>query len=206
MQHLTQEELKAVLAKVRDPLDKLMVLVTYWHGLRASETVHLTGANIQGGFVSVKRLKGSYKTDQPYLEHADPELDESAALQAVAGLVKAREYLFPSRFCLHCRKIKSQHKADGTCRKSKTSFTVTHVGRHAFHQMFKRAAAKAGLPPHKRHPHILKHTCAMLAIQGGIENCRQYLGHKSLNSTGAYLRVSDEAASASFAISARGGR
>jgi hypothetical protein len=30
----------------------------------------------------------------------------------------------------------------------------------------------------------------------GIENVRQYLGHKSIASTGSYLRVNDEQASA----------
>jgi hypothetical protein len=31
--------------------------------------------------------------------------------------------------------------------------------------------------------------------EAGIENVRQHLGHRSLSSTGSYLRVSDEAAS-----------
>jgi integrase len=65
-----------------------------------------------------------------------------------------------------------------------------------------RAGAAAGLPKHKCHPHSLKHSCAMLAIKKiGIESVRQYLGHKSLSSTGAYLRVSDGEASAEFAKS-----
>lgn len=32
----------------------------------------------------------------------------------------------------------------------------------------------------------------------GIENVRQYLGHKSMSSTGEYLKVTDEAASAAI--------
>jgi integrase len=41
----------------------------------------------------------------------------------------------------------------------------------------------------------------MLSIKkAGIENVRQYLGHKSIASTGAYLKVSD--AEASRAVSA----
>jgi hypothetical protein len=33
----------------------------------------------------------------------------------------------------------------------------------------------------------------------GIEDLRQYIGHKSLNSTGQYLKVSDQTASAAVA-------
>jgi integrase len=33
----------------------------------------------------------------------------------------------------------------------------------------------------------------------GIENVRQYLGHRSMASTGAYLRVDDDAASKAIA-------
>jgi hypothetical protein len=36
------------------------------------------------------------------------------------------------------------------------------------------------------HTHILKHTCGMATISRGIEYTRQYLGHKSISSTGAY--------------------
>jgi integrase len=35
----------------------------------------------------------------------------------------------------------------------------------------------------------------MTIHDAGIENVRQWLGHKSIASTGAYLRVTDEAAS-----------
>jgi site-specific recombinase XerD len=54
----------------------------------------------------------------------------------------------------------------------------------------------AGIPAHLAHLHILKHSIAMQTIHSaGIENVRQHLGHKSIASTGAYLKVSDEAAS-----------
>jgi site-specific recombinase XerD len=61
----------------------------------------------------------------------------------------------------------------------------------------RKHAKAAGIPAHKRHPHILKHSIALQTIKtAGIENVRQHLGHKSLSSTGEYLRVSDEEASA----------
>lgn len=62
-------------------------------------------------------------------------------------------------------------------------------------KLVKRAAGRAGINPLKAHTHTLKHSCAMAVIGSGIENARQRLGHKSLSSTGAYLRVSDDSAS-----------
>jgi site-specific recombinase XerD len=51
---------------------------------------------------------------------------------------------------------------------------------------------------HKAHPHVLKHSIAMQTIEhAGIENVRQYLGHKSISSTGSYLKVTDAEAAAS---------
>ena len=62
-----------------------------------------------------------------------------------------------------------------------------------------RYAAEAGIPARKRHPHVLKHTIAMQTIHSaGIENVRQYLGHKSISSTGSYLKRTD--AEAAIAI------
>jgi integrase/recombinase XerD len=75
------------------------------------------------------------------------------------------------------------------------------VTRQHFWRLVQRYARQAGIPERKRHPHVLKHTIGMQAIHSaGIENVRQYLGHKSMASTGAYLKVSD--AEASAAVSA----
>lgn len=82
--------------------------------------------------------------------------------------------------------------------KSKRLFPIT---RQHFWRLMQRYAEAAGIPPRKAHPHALKHTIAMQTIQGaGIENVRQYLGHKSMSSTGEYLKKSD--AEASAAVSA----
>lgn len=190
MQYLTQPELKRLLAAmyteqvgglqvgrhkghvvrnaVLDPLRrKALILVTYWHGLRATEAISLTGADIQGGYVRVPRLKGSEATIQPYVEHDDPMLDESAVLTELAAQVKPNELLFP-------------------------------ISRVAFWYLVKRAAQRAGLPAHLGHPHCLKHTCARVAITQGIQNAQKYLGHKSMHSTGQYLKVSERESNRAF--------
>lgn len=192
MHHLTQAQLKAMLQEIytaratvpkagskqekAPKLDSLrrkaLVLVTYWHGLRASEAIRLTGADIQGGHVAVKRLKGSDKTIQPFIEHDDADLDESTVLTELASRVKPRERVFP-------------------------------ISRIAFYMLVRRAGERAGLPPHLCHPHVLKHTCAMVAIKSGINNAQKYLGHKSMASTGRYTMVGDREASRAFSKAAR---
>ena len=168
MQALSKDELNALLtvAYADSKRNWLMFVVTYWHGLRASETVGLKVADINGGFIDVQRLKGSMRTVQPLVEHADPLLNEKAALLEF---------------------IQGMHREQKV-------FSVT---RKTFWALFQKYGALAGLPQHKRHPHCLKHSIAIHSIaKAGVENVRQYLGHRSLNSTGAYLRKSDEEASA----------
>ena len=74
------------------------------------------------------------------------------------------------------------------------------VSRTTFWRIVQRAGRAAGLPQHLLHPHCLKHSIGMHTIKtAGIENVRQYLGHRSMASTGAYLRVDDDAASKAIA-------
>jgi integrase len=169
MHHLDRAQLKALLAAVPDQRQRLMLVVAFNHGLRVSEVIALTGASIRDGHVKVQRLKGSLKTVQPYVHHEDPELDEAAALAALAATVAPRERLFP-------------------------------MTRFGVYKLIQRAGARAGLPAHLCHPHILKHSIAMAVISGaGIENTRQWLGHRSIASTGEYLRTTDAAAAVAVA-------
>ena len=70
------------------------------------------------------------------------------------------------------------------------------ITRQRFWQIVQEHAEAAGIAPHLRHPHVLKHSIAMQMIgTAGIENTRQYLGHESISSTGEYLEVTDEDAS-----------
>jgi integrase len=162
---MTRDEVKTLIQHIPNYRHKLMVVMAYSHGLRVSELISLKGEDVQGGYVKVQRLKGSLKTVQPYVHSEDPDLDEAAALTMLAVTTKSKDKLFD-------------------------------ITRNGFLKVIKRAGKVAGIPEHKLHPHALKHSTAMNLIgTTGIENVRQYLGHKSIASTGAYLRVSDEAAS-----------
>ena len=139
-----------------------MILVAFWHGLRASEVTQLTPDAIQDGKLIVARLKGSNRTMQDLVWHENPLLNERDALIAHAARTPRNQRLFK-------------------------------IGRQHFWTLIQKYGELAGLPQHKRHPHVLKHTIAMQSIHSaGIEHVRQYLGHKSISSTGAYLKVSDD--------------
>lgn len=161
--NLTQDELLALLcaARAHRERDWLMILVAYWHGLRASEVVNLKAHSVTDGFITVRRLKKSLKTTQQLIRHPNPLLDEGA-LAEYARNQSGNQRLFP-------------------------------VSRVQFWRLIQRYAGASGLPKRKAHPHALKHTIAIQTIHSaGIENTRQWLGHKSMASTGEYLRVSDQ--------------
>src|SRR5579871_2626259 len=91
MQHLTKNELEALLyvARKNSESDWLMILTAYWHGLRASEVVCMTGAQVRDGYLTVQRLKGSNKTVQPLTD------EEREPLQRLAKQVGPDGRLFP---------------------------------------------------------------------------------------------------------------
>jgi len=168
MEHLTRDELLALLrtAKAESERDWLMILVAFNHGLRASEVTGFTRTAVRDGHLTIQRLKGSLKTTQPLVSHENPLLDERDALESAIAGLPAKAKVFG-------------------------------ISRVQFWRLLQQHCKTAGIPAHKAHPHVLKHSVAMLSIKSaGIENVRQYLGHKSIASTGAYLRVNDQQASA----------
>ncbi len=175
MTYLTPEEILAVLkaARGRAIRDWAMVLLAYRHGLRASEVCGLKLADIdlKAGSVSIRRLKGSLSQVQPLYQHrGQPLLDEMAALRA---WLKIRP-------------------ADG----SDLLFTSQKGGkldRTQFFRVFQSVAESAGLPPEKRHPHVLKHSLASHLVAGNVNLAlvRQALGHRSITSTMQYVDTSD---------------
>ena len=139
-----------------------MLQLAFFHGLRVSEVINLTADNVRDGQLSVQRLKGSNHTVQPLLESENELLNEKKAVFAFTQNMHGKQRLFD---------ISRQHAT----------------------RLMKRYAKAAGLPAHKAHMHVLKHSIAMQLIHtAGIENTRQWLGHKSISSTGEYLKVNDE--------------
>ena len=178
MEALSKPELLALLAAARQHSERdwLMILVGYCHGLRASEVIAIRRDAVADGHLTVSRLKGSLRTVQPLVSDSEPLLNEAAGLDSYTRRLRLRgnQKLFP-------------------------------VGRQHFWRLMQRYAEAAGIPERKRHPHVLKHTVAMQTIHSaGIENVRQYLGHKSMSSTGAYLKKTDAEASVAIGLALQG--
>ena len=175
MVSLTPEELLAILkaARAHSVRDWAMVLLSYRHGLRASEVcgLRIADVDLKAGSISIRRLKGSLHTVQPLYQHrGQPLLDEVGALRA----------------------SRRERRADG----SDYLFTSQKGGRldrTQFFRIFRACAEAAGLPPEKRHPHVLKHTLAshLVAANVNLALVRQCLGHKTIGSTMQYVGVSD---------------
>jgi len=178
MEHLTFEQLRALLAVAfaHNKRDWLFLLVTYWHGLRVSETLSLTPRHLRDGYLTIQRLKGSLKTSQPLVSHPDPLFNELAALKDYMEGMRQCERLFPFTRQYAAKLIgKYGHEAG-----IRSGLTHMHVLKHS----------------------IAMHSIQ----SAGIENVKQYLGHVSLGSTGMYLKVSDAAASSAVmkAVKERG--
>jgi integrase len=169
MTHLTKDQMNRLLelARVRDVRLYGMIIIGWRHGLRASEIVGLRVGDFDmvGGFVTVARLKGSLRTTQQLFP------DERAILPRLLASKGPADFVFPGR---------------------KAGRPLSYW---AFWNNFQRLCTELEFPAHLCHPHTLKHTAGMTVIKAGIEYARQYLGHRSIASTGAYLRVSDAEAS-----------
>jgi len=172
---LTPQEMLDLLkaARKRSVRDWAMILLAYRHGLRASEVcgIKLADLDLKAGSISIKRLKGSLHTVQPLYQHrGQPLLDETAAVRAWLRKREAdgSDYLF-------------------------TSQKGGKLSRIQFFRNFQMVAAVAGLSAEKRHPHVLKHSLASHLVAGNanLALIRQALGHRSINSTLAYIGTSD---------------
>jgi integrase len=165
---LSLKQVLAVLAaaRVRSESHWLMFALTFNHGLRASETVGLTPNNFRDGYLTVQRLKGSLKTTHPLFAHRNALLNEKPALIAMLHNTHGNERLF-------------------------------HITRQYLWKLFRKYARAAGVPAHLQHPHVLKHSlCQQLIESAGIHRTQRFVGHKNMSSTGIYLGVDDDEASA----------
>ena len=181
MTFLTTDKILAVLrvARARSARDHAAILMTYRHGMRASEVcgLKLADLDMKNRQVEIKRVKGSLRTVQPLAEHAGNNralFDEVRVLKTY--LAERNEdgsgYLFLSQ--------------------KGSALTTTQ-----FYRIFRSVALSAGVAPEKAHPHSLKHSRCTNLIASGVNlmEVRQLVGHKSIGSTVQYIAVSDQQAS-----------
>jgi integrase/recombinase XerD len=180
--YMTPEQLNRFLraAKEYGPREHAMFLFAVAHGARAQEicNLRLSDVNFANQQIHIARLKGSLQSTQTLLRvKGNPLFDERAALKAWLAVRKpdAGDFVFNSQKSIQLNRV-----------------TVFKICRHI--------ARKAGLGETLQHPHVLKHTAAMLLVQQGANAflIRQAMGHKSFDSTLAYVNPSDADASAAL--------
>lgn len=146
-----------------------MILVAYWHGLRASEVVGLKRSNLVDGYLDVQRLKGSERTIQKLVSRPDPLLDEGTALLDYALNFDLNQRLFPVTREYFYRLVRKYGELAGLpkhkCRT--TSFK---------HTILTELVDKKGVPIAQKHG-----------------------GHKSGNSTLQYTKKTQEQSDAAVA-------
>jgi integrase len=164
-------------AKAQGPREHAMFLFAVAHGARASEICNLRIAdfNFKSEQVHIARLKGSLDSTQTLLRVKGSALfNETTAIKAWLDVRKpdADDFVFNSQ-------------------------KATRLSRITVYKLFRRIARAAGLPETLQHPHVLKHTAAMLMVRAGANAflIRQHLGHRSFDSTLAYVNPSDGDAS-----------
>jgi integrase/recombinase XerD len=178
--YMSTEQLDRFLqaAKEYGPREHAMFLFAVAHGARAQEiaNLRLSDINFKNEQVHIARLKGSLDSTQHLLKVKGKSLfNEAAVLKAWLDV--------------------REEDADNFVFNSQKS---TQMNRVTVYKLFKAIARKAGLGETLQHPHVLKHTTAMMMVQQGANAfmIRQHLGHRSFDSTLAYVNPSDSEASA----------
>lgn len=177
---LNEKEILSILklASSESKRNAAMILLAFKHGMRSSEVcdLRLSDIDMKNGIITVRRLKGSLKSQQDLMDiPGQPLLSERRVLKA--WLEERESYLDRSDFLFLSQK-------------------GGKLDRSAFFRLFQDLAARVGLPKDKRHPHCLKHSAGFYLAEHGVslQAIQKRLGHKSLASSGVYIAVTDERA------------
>lgn len=216
---LKDHELLALLARARATRmrDWVMIVVTYWHGLRASETVNLRVSSFSNDQVFIVRGKGSDGGWQDLQSHENPLLDEKQAIRdwlETRNLYGARGGRKRPRARISAveRQQSTQNVAflesgsviagpDAVGREvtpgdqaQASDDRIFPVHRCHFWKIVHRYALAAGIPRRKCKTHMLKHTIAKHLVREGasVDELMAWLGWKSLETPMWYLQADEE--------------
>src|SRR6267142_2970244 len=147
--YMSSEQLERFLqaAKEFGPREHAMFLFAVAHGARAQEiaNLRLTDINFHNEQVHIARLKGSLASTQNLLKVKGNALfDEKVTLKAWLAV--------------------REPDADNFVFNSQKS---TQLNRVTVYKLFRQIAKNADLGENLQHPHVLKHTAAMMMVQQG---------------------------------------
>ena len=145
-------------AKAHRERDWLLILVCFWHGLRASELVSFRKDAIQDGYLTIQREDGSNRIHHMLVEHPEPLLNEKVALLEFAGRTEPGVPVFNV-----CRR-----RVDQLMKRYCAEVGIPADLAHA--HTLRHTVARLSLE------------------SAGLEQTRRWLGHKSMGSIYEYLK------------------
>lgn len=169
---LTIPEKDRFFKAIQSPRDRAIFGLMYYHGLRASEPGRLAysdfrqGSNTNLDRINIKRLKGSVSC-------------ECALVPEAAKLLRAW--------------VRKRGNQEGPLFPSRQRGPIS---RFRVFRLMVRYCVAAGIPPEKRHPHVLKHSTAIHLLadkREGVIDVQRHLGHRDVKSTMVYLGALDDA-------------
>jgi integrase len=205
--YLTEQEIEKLLglAASRCIRNWVLILLTYRHGLRRAEALNIRRRDIEGGFLSVQRGKDSDKTEQALKPHRNPLLDEVKAVEGWLDSMEkcgkkggakpgGRRSRYETSQSTQKGKFCTENPLPSAPEGKQKLFSITP---RRFHQIFRAYATEIGLPPSKRHPHVLKHSIVihLLKHRVPINEVIAWVGWKSIKTADHYTKVkADEVA------------
>ncbi len=175
---LSEKEVETLLAAAREiegikglRATALLELL-YAAGLRVSELVSLPLAAVRGKSAMIVRGKGAKERMVPI---------GGEARVAVAAYLEVRDAFIPAKVKTSPRLFPSDGRSG-------------HMTRAAFSNLLKDIAVRAGVPPSRVSPHVLRHSFAthLLAHGADLRSLQQMLGHADISTTQIYTHVLDE--------------
>lgn len=168
---LSVPEIVSLFRAIKAPRDRALFLIAYRHGLRASEVGMLRGDDVDlaDSRLTIRRLKGSLGGVHPM------QGDELRLLRRHLGCGR-RDALRVNRphLPIFCGR------------------GAAPISRRMLDVLMKKYCEAAGIPPVKAHFHCLKHSIATHLLEAGmgVEAVRDWLGHKNIENTLIYAKLS----------------
>jgi site-specific recombinase XerD len=161
---LTLDETKRLFSVIRDKRDKALFLLSYRHGLRASEVglLQINDIDYKQLRIVIHRVKGSKGGTYPM------QADE---VKAIKAYLKHRTLDSPFLF-INNRGLP--------------------ISRFGLRYLMEHYAEKARLPEDKQHFHVLRHSIATHLLDAGAELrfVQDWLGHSNIQNTVIYTYLS----------------